>query len=167
MRIPTDDPNQARRTLLALAVTMPALAGWGGSSAAPHTLAGLPPDLVAAIGDYDRATVGNDVDALAKLVADDYVLVNSDSTLQDRQSYLKDFTVPGFKLDPYTLEQQVRKVWGTAALLAGRVQLSWTLDGKRESRLLRIAHVWIKTDGRWRIAYTQLTRIAGPEQIPA
>ena len=159
MRTPTDDPNPARRTLLALAVTMPALAGCHRSSAAPHTSAGLPPDLVAAIRDYDQATISNDVAALADLVADDYLLVNSDSTLQDKQSYLEDFKVPGFKLDPYTLERQVRKAWGTTALLAGQVQLSWTLDGKHESRLLRIAHVWTKTNDRWRIAYTQLTRV--------
>ena len=121
-----------------------------------------PSDLAKAIEDYDRATVSNDVAALANLVADDYVLVNSDSTLQDKQSYLEDFKVPGFKLDPYELQQQVHKAWGDAALLAGVVRLSWTLKGEHHERLLRIAHVWSRHDGRWRIAYTQLTRI--PEQ---
>lgn len=119
-------------------------------------------DLAKAIEDYDHATVSNDVATLASLVADDYVLVNSDSTLQDKQSYLKDFKVPGFKLDPYELQQQVLKRWDDTALLAGVVRLSWTLDGKHEQRLLRIAHVWTRIDGRWRLAYTQLTRIPGP-----
>jgi ketosteroid isomerase-like protein len=118
-----------------------------------------PTDLAKAIENYDRATVSNDVAALANLVADDYVLVNSDSSLQDKQSYLEDFKVPGFKLDPYELQQQVHKVWGDAALLAGVVRLSWTLKGEHHERLLRIAHVWTRHDGRWRIAYTQLTRI--------
>jgi ketosteroid isomerase-like protein len=121
-----------------------------------------PTDLAKAIENYDRATVSNDVAALANLVADDYVLVNSDSTLQGKQSYLEDFKVPGFRLDPYELRQQVHKVWGDAALLAGVVRLSWTLKGEHHERLLRIAHVWTRHDGRWRIAYTQLTRI--PEQ---
>ena len=121
-----------------------------------------PTDLAKAIEDYDRATVSNDVAALANLVADDYVLVNSDSSLQDKQSYLEDFKVPGFKLDPYELQQRVHKVWGDAALLAGIVRLSWTLKGEHHDRLLRIAHVWTRHGGRWRIAYTQLTRI--PEQ---
>jgi ketosteroid isomerase-like protein len=118
-----------------------------------------PSDLARAIADYDRATVSNDVAALANLVADDYVLVNSDSTLQDKQSYLEDFKVPGFRLDPYELQQQVRKTWSDAALLAGVVRLSWTLKDEHHERLLRIAHVWTRQDGRWRIAYTQLTRI--------
>jgi ketosteroid isomerase-like protein len=118
-----------------------------------------PTDLAKAIEAYDRATVGNDTATLATVVADDYVLVNSDSTLQNKQSYLEDFTVPGFKLDPYELQQQVHKVWGDVALLAGVVRLSWTLNGEHHARLLRIAHVWTKRDGHWRIAYTQLTRI--------
>ena len=92
----------------------------------------------------------------------DYVLVNSDSTLQDKQSYLEDFKVPGFRLDPYELQQPVRKIWGDAALLAGIVRLSWTLKGEHHERLLRIAHVWTRQDSRWQLAYTQLTRI--PEQ---
>jgi ketosteroid isomerase-like protein len=143
-----------RRHLLAIAAlstctTVVAAADW-------------PTDLAQAIENYDRATVSNDVAALANLVADDYVLVNSDSSLQDKQSYLEDFKVPGFKLDPYELQQQVHKVWGDAALLTGVVRLSWTLKGEHHERLLRIAHVWTRHDGRWRIAYTQLTRI--PEQ---
>jgi ketosteroid isomerase-like protein len=120
-----------------------------------------PADLARAIEDYDRATVSNDVAALANLVTDDYVLVNSDSSLQDRQSYLEDFKVPGFRLDPYELQQQVNKVWSDAALVAGVVRLSWTSKGQRHERLLRIAHVWTRDGGRWRIAYTQLTRIGG------
>jgi ketosteroid isomerase-like protein len=123
------------------------------------TAVAMPSDLAEAIAEYDRATVNNDVAALTVLVADDYVLVNSDSTLQHKQSYLEDFKVPGFKLDPYELQQQTLKRWGDTALLAGVVQLSWTLDGKHERRLLRIAHLWTRIDRRWRLAYTQLTRI--------
>jgi ketosteroid isomerase-like protein len=118
-----------------------------------------PADLAQAIENYDRATVRNDIAALANLVAADYVLVNSDSTLQDKQSYLEDFKVPGFRLDPYELQQPVHKVWGDAALLAGIVRLSWTLKGEHHERLLRIVHVWTRQDGRWRLTYTQLTRI--------
>jgi ketosteroid isomerase-like protein len=148
-----------RRTLL----TTAALGTWTTVVASSSRAAGsLPTNLEKAIEDYDRATVSNDIATLANLVADDYVLVNSDSSLQDKKSYLEDFKVPGFKLDPYELQQQVHKVWDGAALLAGVVRLSWTLKGEHEARLLRIAHVWARHEGRWRLAYTQLTRI--PEQ---
>jgi ketosteroid isomerase-like protein len=142
--------NILRRALLGAAAA-PALIGWRTSAADS--------DLDDAVLAYDQATVNNDVATLARLVSDDYVLVNSDSTLQDKQSYLEDFKVPGFKLDPYVLEKPVRRSWGDTALVAGLVQLSWTLKGEHHSRLLRIAHVWTKAEGRWRLAYTQLTRV--------
>jgi ketosteroid isomerase-like protein len=145
--------NLTRRKLLATATAAPALASWRASAAES--------DFLAAVREYDRATIDNDIAALAQLVRDDYVLVNSDSTLQDKHSYLEDFQAPGFKLDPYVLQQQMQRAWGNTVLLTGLVQLSWTLGGKRESRLLRIAHVWTESEGRWRLAYTQLTRVPG------
>ena len=143
--------NPMRRMLLGAATAVPALLSWGTSAAGSA--------LDDAVRTYDQATISNDVATLAELVSDDYVLVNSDSTLQDKQSYLEDFKAPGFKLDPYVLEQPVRRVWGNTALVAGRVRLSWTLKGEHQARWLRIAHVWTKLEGRWRLAYTQLTRI--------
>lgn len=157
-----------RRTLL----TTAALGSWTTLVAFAGRAAGTEPEgLAKAIEDYDRATVSNDIATLANVVADDYVLVNSDSSLQDKQSYLEDFKVPGFKLDPYELQQPVRRIWGDAALLAGVVRLRWTLKGEHHARLLRIAHVWTRHEHRWRLAYTQLTRIPdqsteGPDQIP-
>ena len=137
--------------LLASAAAAPTLIGSRANAAES--------DLDAAVRAYDEATVRNDVTTLARLVADDYMLVNSDSSLQDKQSYLEDFKVPGFKLDPYVLEHPARRDWGNAALVAGVVKLSWTLAGQRHARRLRIAHVWKKQHGRWRLAYTQLTRV--------
>ena len=140
--------------LIGAAVATPASFGWRTSAAEP--------DLDAAIRAYDQATIHNDVVALAQLVRDDYLLVNSDSTVQDKSSYLEDFKVPGFKLDPYVLEQPARRIWGDTALVAGLVRLRWTLKGEHQARVLRIAHVWTKLEGRWRLAYTQLTRV--PQQ---
>ena len=119
----------------------------------------LPADLARAVSEYDAATTSNDTATLARLVADDYVLVNSDSSVQGKESYLADFRVPGFKLDPYLLRDPVYRVWESGAVTGGLLNLSWIQDGQRRVRLLRIAHVWRKRDGRWQLAYTQLTRV--------
>lgn len=144
-----------------MAVIAPTLAAGiaGAAAPAPAGTVELPPDLAKAIKEHEQATVRNDIVALGDLVADDYMLVNSDSTVQDKQSYLADFTVPGFKLDPFVMEEPVRKIWGNTALTAGRLHLAWTQDGRRQDRRLRIVHVWSKDDGHWRLMYTQLTRM--------
>ncbi|WP_161811902.1 nuclear transport factor 2 family protein [Steroidobacter agaridevorans] len=156
-----DSADLPRRTLLGMAVIAPTLVAGiaGAAEPAPAGTADLPPDLATAIKQHEQATFRNDIVALGKLVADDYLLVNSDSTLQNKQSYLADFAVPGFKLDPYVMEEPVQKIWGDTALSAGRLHLTWTQDGKRQDRRVRIVHVWTKEDGHWRLKYTQLTRM--------
>jgi hypothetical protein len=156
-----DGADLARRSLLAMAAVAPTLAAGIASSAEPvptGTVA-LPPDLAKAIKEHEQATFRNDVVVLGDLVAEDYMLVNSDSTLQDKRSYLADFTIPGFRLDPYVMEEPVLKFWGNTALTAGRLHLAWTQDDMRQNRIVRIAHVWTKDEGHWRLTYTQLTRV--------
>jgi ketosteroid isomerase-like protein len=136
-------------------------------SAAPALAVELPPDLVKAVQDYDRAQIHNDIPTLERLVADDYVLVNSNATVENKQQFLADFGLPGFKIDPYVVEQPVEKMWGNAAVIGGLVHLSWIQDGKHQTRLLRVAYVWAKRNGHWQATYTQVTsvpRAAAPGQ---
>ncbi|HMI40133.1 MAG TPA: nuclear transport factor 2 family protein [Sphingomicrobium sp.] len=153
--------EQTRRTFIAtaaIAATLVIGLAQSSASARPEGTK-LPPDLAQAWKDYNQATMRKDVAKLSSLVTDDYMLVNSDSSVQDKTSYLADFRVPGFTLDPYEIEQPLQKMWGNTALTGGLFNLGWTQDGRHQSRRLRIAHVWSKKDGRWRIAYTQLTRV--------
>ena len=128
-------------------------------SAVPALAVELPPDLAKAVQDYDRAQIHNDIPTLERLVADDYVLVNSNATVENKQQFLADFSLPGFKIDPYVVEQPVEKMWGNAAVIGGLVHLSWTQDGKHQTRLLRVAYVWAKRNGHWQATYTQVTRV--------
>lgn len=155
-----ESANLARRTLLAMtALAAMAAAGMASAAESPTGAVELPPDLAKAVNAYDQATLRNDIATLGELVTDDYVLVNSDTSLQDKQSYLDDFRRPGFKVDPYVMEQPVHKVLGDAAVTGGVFRLGWTQDGMHQSRMLRVAHVWVRDNGRWRITYTQLTRV--------
>lgn len=153
------DPR--RRALLRMAAIAPLIAA--GTARAGTRKAGsiaeLPPALAEAVADYDQATFANDTETLGRIVADDYMLVNSDSTVQDKRSYLDDFRMPGFRLDPYVLREPVNKAWEDAALIGGLLPLRWTQDGARHSRLLRVVHLWVRPDERWQLAYTQLTRV--------
>ena len=126
---------------------------------AAAAFAEIPSDLAKAIKDYDNAQFHNDVVTLDRLVTDDFVLVNSDTSLQNKTEFLSDFKRPGFKLEPYVLEQKVEKVLGDAAVIAGLFHLKWTQDGKQQERELRVVYVWAKRNGQWQATYAQLTRV--------
>lgn len=121
----------------------------------------MPADLAEALDAHNRATVRKDIAALGALVTDDYLLVNSDATAQGKRSYLADFEMPDFRIEPFTIEQPTYRIDGDTAMTGGLMTLRWTQAGRQESRRLRIAHMWIKQGGNWRIAYTQLTRVPG------
>lgn len=137
----------------------PVLALLLAAHASPAPASDLPADLAQAVRNYDRAQFDNDVATLARLVDDDYVLVNSNATVEDKRQFLADFHLPGFKIEPYVVEQPVRKVWSDGAVIGGLVDLHWTQDGTRQNRRLRVAYVWAKRDGRWRATYAQVTRL--------
>jgi hypothetical protein len=122
----------------------------------------LPPDLTQAVGEYYEAQLRNDVAKLDELVADDYVLVNSDGTVEDKRQAVADHERPGFKIDSYVVEQPIEKVWSDSALTGGVVNLRWTQDGKHQTRLIRIVNVWARRDGRWQVTYTQVSRLPQP-----
>lgn len=130
-----------------------------GSALAIRQTPALPSDLVDAMRAFDRAQVRADTGTLARLVTSDYVLVNSDASMDFKPKYLADFLLPGLKMDPYVIEDRIEKIWGDAAVIAGVQRLSWTQDGQRHRRVLRIVHVWTKREGRWQVTHTQLTRI--------
>jgi len=156
--MPNHTAARRHRYLVAIAAIIVAFA-LAPSSATQSQTNRLPTDLARALSAYNQATINKDVTALAGLVTDDYMLVNSDSSEQDKASYLADFEVPDFKLEPYVIEQPVYRVRNDAALTGGTFRLSWTQEGRQQTRRLRIAHFWVRQNDRWLIDYTQLTRV--------
>ncbi len=136
-----------------------AIAAVAAFAAGPVLADALPADLSAAVAAYDRAQVNGDTDALSRLIADDFTLVNSNASVEDKAQFLADFHLPGFKIDPYVIEQPVAKAWDDGAVTGGLLHLSWSQDGKHQTRRLRVAYVWKKRDGRWLATYAPVTRV--------
>ncbi len=153
------ETETTRRAVIALAALAPALVAMRNAPGVGDESNAMPADLAQASETYHRATIGSDVEVLAGLVADDYLLVNSDSSVQDKPSYLADFRVPGFRLEPYVVEEPFHRLWDESALIGGSMRLNWVSQGERQSRHLRFVHAWTKRAGQWRLAFSQLTRI--------
>ena len=119
--------------------------------------ADIPSDLRKAVEDYDHAQVNADAAELRRLVADDYVLVNSSGKVQSKSELIADYLAPGYKIEPFTVLEPVEKVWGDGAVMGGLVHLKGTSEGKPFLVTLRFADVWAKREGRWQVVYSQVT----------
>jgi ketosteroid isomerase-like protein len=127
-------------------------------AAASVASAALPPDLAKAAHDYDQAQVKSDRAELERLLADDYVLQNSAGKVQDKKSFIADQLAPGYRLDPFKVEEPVEKVMGDVALMGGVATISGTDGGQAFKVRLRFMDVWQKRGGRWQVVYSQATR---------
>ena len=122
----------------------------------------LPDDLAVAARAYDAAQLAGDGAALDRLIDDDYLLVNSHGQTETKADLIRDYTVPGSKLDSFSIEHPVQRLWPGGAILGGIVTLTGAEKGMRYSARLRFADVWAKRDGTWRVIYTQASQ--APEE---
>jgi ketosteroid isomerase-like protein len=118
----------------------------------------VPADLAARVHAYDDAQIKGDRAALADLLADDYVLFNSRGQRQSKADLIGDYTKPGFKLEPFTVEEAVELVWRDGAVIGGVATLHGVDEGQAFEVRLRFSDIWAKRDGRWRVIYTHASR---------
>ena len=118
----------------------------------------LPADLAVAVAAYDKAQVDGNRVELERLLADDYLLINSSGKTETKSDLIADYTAPGFDLEPFTVEQPVEKVWRDGAVMGGIATLRGSDQGKPYEMRLRFADIWAKRNGRWQVIFTQVAR---------
>jgi len=146
------------KAMIAIALVLagvPALAADAPMPAYP----GVPVDLAKAAIAFDRAQVKGDGAALKDLLADDYLLINSQDQRETKAQFIADYIAPGFRMDPFTIDDQVIKVWTDGAILGGAVTATGMSDGKPYSIRLRFTDVWAKRGGKWRVIFTHANRV--------
>ncbi|MGN2253140.1 nuclear transport factor 2 family protein [Frateuria sp. GZRe12] len=148
------------KTAVALFALVAAFHAGRARATAPHAM--LPPALATAVAEFDRAQMKGDGVALARLLADDYVLFNSRGLVEDKAAFIHDYTAPGASMKPFTVEDEVVRHWAGGAVLGGVVTLEGTSEGKPYKVRLRFADIWAERDGRWRVVFTEATRVPLP-----
>jgi ketosteroid isomerase-like protein len=148
--------NSLRIPVIVLACAL--LSGVTSSLSAKDSGAKIPADLAARVHAYDEAQVKGDKAALEDLVADDYVLINSRGQRQTKQDLIHDYTKPGFKLEPFVVEEPVEVAWKDGAVMGGVARIRGVDDGQAYDLRLRFSDIWAKRDGKWRVIYTHVNR---------
>ena len=105
----------------------------------------------------------NDVDAMRRIVADEFQIVYPNGNVVDKAGTIA-FLAPGRPDDPATrqyTEGTVVRVDGDAAVLTGL----YVTEGPSATRRSRYTDTWVWRDGRWQIVASQLTLLSssGPD----
>jgi len=140
-----------RAILIAISLAM--------AACAPEPVAGeARAALVLAAEAYERAQIDGDAATLGNIVADDYLLVGSDGSRQNKQELIAFWTAYGFDPEPVAISDPVELYWTDGAALGGMVTLRGMRNGAPFSVNIRYVDVWVLRDGAWVVVYGQTTR---------
>jgi ketosteroid isomerase-like protein len=108
---------------------------------------------------WDAAIVRKDMAAVAANMAPDYRHIRDNGDVADGAGFLAAIGSPKLVIDPYRVEDFDVRVYGDVALLTGRTRTSGSYDGKQFKSHYRFTDVYVRRDGKWKVASVQITPV--------
>ena len=115
--------------------------------------------LVKLENDWAKAALAQDTAALDKMLTADYIETDADGNLVTKPEMLAGLKSGASKYEIFKVEDMKVYVHGDAAVVIGRGILKGTENGRPIDESDRFTDTWVKHDGRWMAAATQVTRI--------
>ena len=109
---------------------------------------------------WDAAIVRKDMAAVAANMAPDYRHIRDNGDVADGPGFLAAIGSPKLVIDPYKVEDFDVRIYGDVALLTGRTRMTGSYDGKQFKSHYRYTDVYVRRDGKWKVASVQITPIA-------
>lgn len=111
--------------------------------------------------DWAAAWANGDAEAVAELLADEYVLTNFDGAVSDKAADLADIK-SGRVMVTWVLDSMNPMLFGDTGVVVGQLTQKGVAGGRDISGTFRFTDAWVKRDGRWQCVASQLTRIEKP-----
>jgi Domain of unknown function (DUF4440) len=110
------------------------------------------------------ATLQHDRKTMDAMLAKDFVLVLTHGDIVDRAAWLDDITDPQAHMEVnQTSNLSIHHYNGDAAVVIGILHLRYRESGKLTDVRMRFIDVWVKQDGRWKWASSQVAHFPDPK----
>lgn len=148
-------------TLAITALLIVSLAGCGSTVVSQHgsRSAETVQQLARQADAWDQAIVLKDRAAIESNMSDDFRQIDGDADIETKASFVAGLVSPKLTIDPYTVEDFEVRLYGDVALLSGRTRMTGTYDGKAFASHYRYIDVYLRTQGTWKIASVQITKL--------
>lgn len=108
-----------------------------------------------------------DVEAMNRIVADDFLITHIDSTMQTKPQIVANLKAPRREGQPamkFFTEDVESRVYNDTVILTGRVVTQYSVGGKTARQQSRYTDTYVKRKGRWQVVASHLTNIAEQKQ---
>ena len=109
---------------------------------------------------FTQAVADNDVAAIARFVADDWVIVDADGRIIDRSQFLSVVESGALKHESMESTDVEVRVYGDTAVVTGITTSKGQFIGQGFITRERATDVLARLNGSWLCVFSQLTRVA-------
>jgi len=117
--------------------------------------------------DLTNAERKGDVAFLAHTLAADFIGIGPRGFMLTKDEWLARHKSGDLRYESFELDEVKIRVYGDAAVLTGRETTKVKYRGQDQQGQFRTTEVFVKQDGRWRLAGLQLSPIAPPPSAAA
>ena len=147
--------------LLLVAVESPAFSQTGGGQS--NRVGKAEQAVLKLLDNWMDALKGNDVAALERILADDFMIVGSDGSIRSKDQELAPIKSGDIKFESFTVEGVKVHVYGDTAVVTGVGTYKVTFKGRTASARERFFDVYQKRKGRWQVIASRQTE---GEKVP-
>jgi ketosteroid isomerase-like protein len=109
--------------------------------------------------EWDRAMVTNDVEAIGRYMAEDWIIVGTNGSVTDRTSFLTLVGSGVLSHDVMESHNPDVRVYGDSAVVICLGTSGGHYQGRRFDATERVSCVYVKHAGEWRCVLTHLSRL--------
>jgi len=114
-------------------------------------------DLLKVERDFAAAVLSNDADAIGKFLTDDWAIVDADGGVIDRARFLSAIKSGTLVHEEMELDDLTVRAHGDSAVVTTITSTKGRFAGQEFTTQERATDFFVKRDGRWRCAFSQLT----------
>jgi len=100
-----------------------------------------------------------DTDALERILSDDLTFIHTSTNVDSKQRFIERLLTGVLKYDSLTTESVQVRVYGSAAVVTGRVAMQITARGEPHRYGCAYTGVYAKQERDWQMVALQATRI--------
>jgi ketosteroid isomerase-like protein len=107
--------------------------------------------------DFAKAVLSNDADAIGRFLTDDWAIVEADGGVVDKARFLSAIKSGTLVHEEMELDDLTVRAYPDSAVATTITSTKGTYAGKEFTARERATDFFVKRDGRWRCAFSQLT----------
>lgn len=114
--------------------------------------------------DYQRAVEQNDTKTMARILADDFILVSGDGTVYTKADLLKDAASGQTKYQHQVDSDRTIRVWGDTAVITAKLWVKGLEDGKQVDYYQWFSDTYVRKPTGWSYVFGQAS-LALPKRV--